>query len=103
MNDESTAVDDNEDEEIILADLPDDELVEQMHDDLYDGLREEIEEGTNILLARGWAADKVLNEALVEGMRIVGIDFRDGILFVPEVLLAANAMKGGMAARTSSA
>ncbi|MEJ2171889.1 MAG: corrinoid protein [Woeseiaceae bacterium] len=97
MNDESTAVDDNEDEEIILADLPDDELVEQMHDDLYDGLREEIEEGTNILLARGWAADRVLNDALVEGMRIVGIDFRDGILFVPEVLLAANAMKGGMA------
>jgi cobalamin-dependent methionine synthase I len=35
----------------------------------------------------------VLNEALVEGMRIVGIDFRDGILFVPEVLLAANSMK----------
>jgi methylmalonyl-CoA mutase cobalamin-binding domain/chain len=97
MNDDSTAVDDNEDEEIILADLPDDELVEQIHDDLYDGLREEIEEGTNILLGRGWAADKVLNEALVEGMRIVGIDFRDGILFVPEVLLAANAMKGGMA------
>ena len=37
----------------------------------------------------------MLNEALVEGMRIVGIDFRDGILFVPEVLLAANAMKAG--------
>ena len=67
-----------------------------MHDDLYDGLKEEIEEGTNILLARGWGAEKVLNDALVEGMRIVGIDFRDGILFVPEVLLAANAMKGGM-------
>ena len=86
-----------EDEEIILSELPDDELVEQMHDDLYDGLKEEIEEGTNILLARGWTAEKVLNVALVEGMRIVGIDFRDGILFVPEVLLAANAMKGGMA------
>ena len=85
------------DEEIILSELPDDELVEQMHDDMYDGLKEEIEEGTNILLARGWTADKVLNVALVEGMRIVGIDFRDGILFVPEVLLAANAMKGGMA------
>ncbi|MFQ5549429.1 MAG: corrinoid protein [Woeseia sp.] len=67
-----------------------------MHDDLYDGLEEEIEEGTKILLDRGWSAEKVLNEALVEGMRIVGIDFRDGILFVPEVLLAANAMKGGM-------
>src|SRR6187551_3736289 len=85
-----------EDEELDLSTLPDDELVKQMHDDLYDGLADEITEGTNILLARGWAADKVLNEALVEGMRIVGIDFRDGILFVPEVLLAANAMKGGM-------
>jgi len=86
-----------EDEEIILADLPDDELVAQMHDDLYDGLKEEIEEGTNILLERGWSPKRLLDEALVEGMRIVGIDFRDGILFVPEVLLAANAMKGGMA------
>ncbi len=83
-------------EDIDLESLADDELVEQMHDDLYDGLKEEIEQGTRILLDRGWAADKVLNDALVEGMRIVGIDFRDGILFVPEVLMAANAMKGGM-------
>ena len=86
----------DDEEEIILSDLNDDELVEQMHDDLYNGLREEIVEGTNILLERKWAPDKVLNDALVEGMRIVGIDFRDGILFVPEVLMAANAMKGGM-------
>ncbi|GIT63041.1 MAG: 5-methyltetrahydrofolate--homocysteine methyltransferase [Pseudomonadota bacterium] len=86
-----------EDEELDLSTLPDDELVLQMHDDLYDGLKEEIEEGTNILLERGWAPDKVLSDALVEGMRIVGIDFRDGILFVPEVLLSANSMKGGMA------
>ena len=85
-----------EDDEIDLKALSDDELVEQMHADLYDGLREEIVEGTNILLERNWAPDKVLNDALVEGMRIVGIDFRDGILFVPEVLMAANAMKGGM-------
>src|ERR1700732_2949954 len=83
-------------EELDLNTLSDEELVEQMHDDLYDGLREEIETGTRILLERGWSAEKVLNVALVEGMRIVGIDFRDGILFVPEVLLAANAMKGGM-------
>ena len=83
-------------DDIDLASLPDDELVEQMHDDLYDGLRDEIVEGTNILLGRGWAATRVLDEALVEGMRIVGIDFRDGILFVPEVLMSANAMKGGM-------
>src|ERR687893_2990076 len=85
-----------EEEELDLSTLPDEDLVKQMHDDLYDGLAPEIVEGTNILLGRGWAADKVLNEALVEGMRIVGIDFRDGILFVPEVLLAANAMKAGM-------
>ena len=82
--------------ELDLNSLNDEELVEQMHDDLYNGMRPEIEEGTRILLARDWSAEKVLNEALVEGMRIVGIDFRDGILFVPEVLLAANAMKGGM-------
>lgn len=83
-------------EDIDLASLPDDELTQQMHDDLYDGLREEVVEGTQILLDRGWTPDKVLNDALVEGMRIVGIDFRDGILFVPEVLMSANAMKGGM-------
>ena len=91
----SDSYEENE-EDIILDDLSDEELVEQMHDDLYDGLKEEIEEGTNILLSRGWSPEKVLNEALVAGMTIVGIDFRDGILFVPEVLLAANAMKGGM-------
>ncbi len=84
-------------DDLDLSSLSDDELVEQMHDDLYDGLADEIVDGTEILLGRGWSADKVLNDALVEGMRIVGIDFRDGILFVPEVLLAANAMKAGMA------
>lgn len=88
---------DDQSDDLDLSTLSDEELVEQMHDDLYDGLKEEIEEGTNILLGRGWAPDKVLSDALVEGMRIVGIDFRDGILFVPEVLMAANAMKGGMA------
>ncbi len=87
----------DEDVDVDLASLSDEDLTAQMHDDLYDGLAEEIVEGTNILLERGWGADRVLNEALVEGMRIVGIDFRDGILFVPEVLLAANAMKAGMA------
>jgi methanogenic corrinoid protein MtbC1 len=89
--------DQNENEEIVLSELSDDELVEQMFDDLYDGLADEIAEGTQILLDRGWDAKKVLDSALVGGMNIVGIDFRDGILFVPEVLLAANSMKAGMA------
>ncbi len=86
----------NEEEEVVLADLSDEELVEQMHDDMYDGLGDEIEQGTRILLERGWPAARVLDDALVAGMTIVGIDFRDGVLFVPEVLLAANSMKAGM-------
>ena len=85
-----------ETEDINLRELENDELVQQMHDDLYDGLKDEVVEGVEILLERGWTPYDVLTKALVEGMRIVGIDFRDGILFVPEVLLAANAMKGGM-------
>jgi methylmalonyl-CoA mutase cobalamin-binding domain/chain len=79
-----------------LNSLSDQELTEQVHDDLYNGLKEEVETATHIFLGRGWSPERTLNDALVEGMRIVGIDFRDGILFVPEVLLAANAMKGGM-------
>ena len=82
--------------EFDLRSLDDTELTEQVHDDLYNGLKAEVEEATHIFLERGWSAERTLNDALVEGMRIVGIDFRDGILFVPEVLLAANAMKGGM-------
>jgi len=93
MTDNTTPADG--DEVIDLALLSDEDLTLQMHDDLYDGMKEEIAEGTTILLDRGWAPDKVLNDALVEGMRIVGIDFRDGILFVPEVLLAANALGFG--------
>jgi methanogenic corrinoid protein MtbC1 len=85
------------DDDLDLSTLPDDDLVEQMHDDLYDGMAEEVTEGTRLLLDRDWSPQRVLNDALVEGMRIVGVDFRDGILFVPEVLLAANAMKAGMA------
>jgi len=86
----------NVEEDIVLSELNDGELIQQMHDDLYDGLKEEVEEGVNILLERDWLPYDVLTRALVEGMRIVGIDFRDGILFVPEVLMSANAMKSGM-------
>ena len=85
------------DADLDLAALPDDELITQIHQDLYDGLKPEVEEAVHILLGRGWQPYDVLTQGLVEGMRIVGVDFRDGILFVPEVLLAANAMKAGMA------
>jgi methylmalonyl-CoA mutase cobalamin-binding domain/chain len=94
---EMMAEENSQEDDLILADLDDEELVLQVHDDLYDGMRDEIIEAVNIFLGRGWMPYDILTKALVEGMRIVGIDFRDGILFVPEVLLAANAMKGGMA------
>ena len=86
----------SEEEDFDLNELDDKELVEQIQDDLYDGLDAEVTEGTEILLNRGWDANDVLGEALVGGMKIVGVDFRDGILFVPEVLKCAGAMKGGM-------
>jgi len=86
-----------DDGDIVLSELDDAELIAQMHNDLYDGLKEEIVDGVRILLDRGWTPYDVLTRALVDGMKIVGDDFRDGILFVPEVLLSANAMKAGMA------
>ncbi|MFS4439282.1 corrinoid protein [Paracoccaceae bacterium GXU_MW_L88] len=86
-----------DDDDLILSELNDEELCEQMMDDLYDGLKDEIVEGVNILLERGWMPYDILTKSLVLGMKVVGDDFRDGILFVPEVLLAANAMKAGMA------
>lgn len=86
----------DQDHDIVLGQLDDDELVRQMHDDLYDGLAEEVVEGVEILIARNWHPSRVLDDALRRGMKAVGDDFRDGILFVPEVLMSANAMKAGM-------
>ncbi|SEK38560.1 corrinoid protein [Pacificibacter marinus] len=83
-------------DDLVLSELNDSELVEQMMDDLYDGLKDEIAEAVRILLDRGWVPYDILTKSLVLGMQIVGDDFRDGILFVPEVLRAAQAMKGGM-------
>ena len=79
-----------------FSDLSDEDLWLQMQDDLYDGLKEEVVEEVNEALGRGYSATDVLAKGLVAGMDIVGVDFRDGILFVPEVLMAANAMKAGM-------
>ena len=84
-------------EELDLTELTLEELYEQMADDLYDGYQEEVVEGVEEALGRGITPYDVLTDGLVAGMDIVGIDFRDGILFVPEVLMAANAMKAGMA------
>ncbi len=83
-------------EELNLTELSLEELYEQMGDDLYDGYRDEVVEGVQEALRREVTPYEVLTNGLVAGMDIVGADFRDGILFVPEVLMAANAMKAGM-------
>ena len=83
-------------EELDLSQLETPELIGQMHDDLYDGLADEIVAGVNELLRREMTPYDILTKALVAGMDVVGADFRDGILFVPEVLMAAKAMKAGM-------
>ncbi len=82
---------------IDLKQLTDAEIYELMKEDLYDGYAREIEEEVHELLGRGHEPYAILTEGLVAGMEIVGDDFRDGILFVPEVLMAAKAMKAGMA------
>jgi corrinoid protein of di/trimethylamine methyltransferase len=84
-------------EEINIQEMSIDELYELMKEDLYDGLAEEIAAEVREALSRGNTPYDVLTKGLVAGMDIVGVDFRDGILFVPEVLMAAKAMKAGMA------
>lgn len=84
------------DEEINLEELSDEDLYIQMQDDLYDGYADEVAAEVNECLRRGDTPYKVMTEGLVAGMDIVGEDFRDGILFVPEVLMSAKAMKAGM-------
>ncbi len=79
-----------------LTTLETQELMDQMKDDLYDGLAEKIVAGVHELLRRGTTPYDVLTKVLVAGMDVVGVDFRDGVLFVPEVLMAAKSMKAGM-------
>ncbi len=83
-------------DEINLKEMPNDEILELMGEDLYDGLADEIVEEVKELLSREMSPYNILIQGLVAGMEVVGVDFRDGILFVPEVLMAAKAMKAGM-------
>ena len=86
----------DEEKDIVLEELTNTELFELMQDDLYDGYAAEIMEEVHEALGRDIVPFDILNQGLVAGMDIVGVDFRDGILFVPEVLMAAKAMKAGM-------
>jgi methylmalonyl-CoA mutase cobalamin-binding domain/chain len=83
-------------DEIDITKLETQEILELIQDDLYDGLADEVVMSVLELLKRDIPPYDVLTKGLVAGMKVVGDDFRDGILFVPEVLMAAKAMKAGM-------
>jgi 5-methyltetrahydrofolate--homocysteine methyltransferase len=69
----------------------------QMNQFLYEGKAKEVEQLTRDALAEGRTPQEVLNEGLIAGMSVVGEDFKHNVLYVPEVLIAARAMKAGMA------
>lgn len=83
-------------DEIDITQLETPELLELIQDDLYDGLADDVVYSVEELLRRSMMPYDILTQGLVAGMEVVGADFRDGILFVPEVLMAAKAMKAGM-------
>jgi 5-methyltetrahydrofolate--homocysteine methyltransferase len=68
-----------------------------MNQCLYEGKAKDVEQMTRDALAEGRPPQEVLNEGLVAGMSVVGEDFKHNVLYVPEVLIAARAMKAGMA------
>ncbi len=73
--------------------MPDYALMNQC---LYEGKAKEVEQMTKDALAEGRSVQEVLTEGLIAGMSVVGEDFKHNILYVPEVLIAARAMKAGM-------
>jgi 5-methyltetrahydrofolate--homocysteine methyltransferase len=68
-----------------------------MNQCLYEGNSQAVADMTNEALAEGRSAQEVLTEGLIAGMSVVGEDFKHNIIYVPEVLIAARAMKAGMA------
>ena len=68
-----------------------------MNQFLYEGKAKEVEQMTRDALDEGRTVQEVLNEGLIAGMSVVGEDFKHNVLYVPEVLIAARAMKAGMA------
>src|SRR6201986_1670103 len=69
----------------------------QMNQYLYEGNADQVERMTKEALAEGKTAQEVLTDGLIAGMSVVGEDFKHNVLYVPEVLIAARAMKAGMA------
>jgi 5-methyltetrahydrofolate--homocysteine methyltransferase len=68
----------------------------QMNQFLYEGKAKEVEQMTRDAVAAGIPAQEILTDGLIAGMSVVGEDFKHNILYVPEVLIAARAMKAGM-------
>ena len=70
--------------------------LQQMHKDLYEGNADAVKAGVQTALAEGMSAQDILNNGLLAGMDRVGCDFKAGDLYIPEVLMCANAMHAGL-------
>ena len=99
IRDEITEFVEREDEQEKMIDLFA-AVTPQMQDiaaALIEAENDEVDELTKAALGDGIEATEVMDDGLIAGMGIVGIKFRDNIIFVPEVLACARAMKAGMA------
>ncbi len=74
-----------------------DPLMQEIAYALITGNNQKVDELTKDSLDNGYSANTIMDDGLIAGMAIVGIKFRDNIIFVPEVLISARAMKAGMA------
>jgi len=74
-----------------------DPFMQEISVSLIQGKNEVVSDLTEAALEKGFSANTILDDGLIAGMAIVGVKFRDNIIFVPEVLVAARAMKAGMA------
>ena len=63
---------------------------------IEDGEIEEVVELVEEALEDEEEPTDIMNKGLIEGMNVVGELFKEGELFVPEVLMSANAMEAGM-------
>jgi 5-methyltetrahydrofolate--homocysteine methyltransferase len=72
------------------------EILETIAEGILDGMVDAVKKGVQAAIDAGLSAEVILDEGLIAGMDEVGVLFRDGEMFVPEVLVSAKAMQAGM-------
>lgn len=72
------------------------EILEQISTAVIEGEVEEMVDLTEDALDDDISAENILNKGLMAGMDYVGVEFKAGNMFVPEVLRSARAMQESM-------